>query len=166
MSKLKKIFLILIILVVLSIAYFIYWNLKDKNKKTIENSLTVENSIDYKKESKINNASFEIIQDSISAKGLSIVITDNNSQKIDWSTGYKIQALNGNEWQNIEMITNNIPYIPINYEFDENNKAKLELEWTDYYGELSKGKYCIVMNAFDSEANRETIYNIREFEIK
>ena len=168
MSKLERIFLIIIIIILVAfcVVCFLYLNIKNKYEKIIENNLTVEHSIDYSEKGKIMNTSSDIVQESISSKGLSIVITDNNSKKLDWSTGYKIRVLNGNEWQDIEMITKNVQYIPINYEFDENNQAKLELEWTDYYGKLEKGKYHIQMYVLDTDEQYPTIYHTKEFEIK
>lgn len=92
----------------------------------------------------IENVTVEIIEDTITKSGATVVITDNNEIPYSWDENfYRIEKkINGN-WQDIN---SNKPMdsLLIGYLRNENNQIKFNINWSSDYGTLDAGTYRIL----------------------
>ena len=99
-----------------------------------------------------------------------IIITDNNPNKIIYGTSFYIEKYENSDWHEVMPINNNYGFNDMAYYVDENGKLELEQNWEYIYGKLNKGIYRIVKDvAFESDVpiTPEDIYYIwTEFEIQ
>ena len=104
----------------------------------------------------------EILMDTVTRNGATIVITDKNETPYGWGKSYKLQQKIADEWYNMapqtEMIFEEIAYIP-----DENGQINQNIEWTRFYGELGNGTFRIVKDTYDKVYIN---FYSNEFEIK
>ena len=70
---------------------------------------------------------------------------------------------NEEEWEDLEYISDDLAWIDIAYEVNEDNQLTLKLDIEKYYGKLSNGIYRIVKPVYDN--GYINIYS-NEFEIK
>lgn len=115
----------------------------------------------------LENVKIEVLEETVTANGLTVIITDNNDISYTWDPDfYKVEQKINDTWQEI------LPKKPldselIGYTRDENNQFKFEINWTRYYGTLENGIYRIVEIPFNYPG--EKTYNCaysNEFEIK
>ena len=90
----------------------------------------------------------EVLSDSVSQNGLTIVITDKNEHPYGWGKSYKIQQKSGDEWKDLIPITE-MYFEEIAYVLDENGQYKQNIDWSKFYGELEKGIYRVVKDTYD-----------------
>lgn len=92
----------------------------------------------------LENVKVEVLEETITANGLTVIITDNNDISYTWHRDfYKVEQKINGTWQEV------LPEKPldgelIGYTRDENNQFKFEINWTKYYGTLENGIYRIV----------------------
>lgn len=111
-----------------------------------------------------------IKEGTLTKTGATIIITDNNPNKIIYGTSFYIEKYENNDWHEVMPINNNYGFNYMAYYVDENGKLELEQNWEYIYGKLNKGIYRIVKDvAFESDVpiTPEDIYYIwTEFEIQ
>lgn len=111
-----------------------------------------------------------IKEGTLTKTGATIIITDNNPNKIIYGTSFYIEKYENSDWHEVMPINNNYGFNDMAYYVDENGKLELEQNWEYIYGKLNKGIYRIVKDvAFESDIpiTPEDIYYIwTEFEIQ
>lgn len=113
---------------------------------------------------KPENVTIEIIEDSITDTSVEILITDNNEDPYGWGVQFAIQEKINDEWKYIEYTSDRVAWIALAYNLDENNQLKQKLDIEKYYGKLEKGIYRVIKTNW---CNNEyvNLYS-NEFEIK
>lgn len=109
------------------------------------------------------NVTIEILSDTISNTSIEILITDNNVDQYGWGIEFKVQEKVDNEWKDLDYISNDLAWIDIAYELNEDNQLTQKLDIEKYYGKLNSGIYRIVKPVYDE--GYVDIYS-SEFEIK
>lgn len=109
------------------------------------------------------NVTIEILDNTITAISLSITITDNNEIQYGWGVEFRVQEKVNGEWKNLNYISDDLSWIDIAYELNEDNQLTQKLDIEKYYGKLSNGIYRIVKPVYDN--GYIDIYS-NEFEIK
>ena len=109
------------------------------------------------------NITIEILPNTISNISVEILITDNNIYKYSWGVEFRIQEKVNDEWKDLNYISNDLSWIDIAYELNENNQLTQKLDIEKYYGKLNSGIYRVVKPIYDNEYI-DTYSN--EFEIK
>lgn len=178
MKRNNKIILIcgLLLIILIVLATFLY----SKNGKEHENivvlnavndtnvdmvdryaNLTSEEIDKLTSERTLDKVSMEIKEGTLTNKGATIIITDRNELPYSYGEAYKLEKLEEKEWKalwNIYYAKNDIGYI-----IGRDEKTEIDLNWEEYYKELEKGKYRIIMQVIPGDDN--TIIST-EFEIK
>ena len=175
MHKNKKIIigiLIVLIIVICIVAYKIIeksvTNRADFNF-TVENiSSSPVNTIDHgqndtESNRNVNNVTIEVDNTTISPESVTIIITDSNIEHYAWGVEFRVQKKVNEEWEDIEYVSDDLSWIDIAYEVNEDNQLTLKLDIKKYYGKLSNGIYRIVKPVYDN--GYIDIYS-NEFEIK
>lgn len=102
--------------------------------------------------------------------GMTIIITDNNPNRVIYGGSFYIEKYENNNWNSIKMLEGNHAFNSMAYSVDENRKLEMSQNWELMYGKLEKGIYRIVKNVtFESDTPNvsENQYIIwQEFEIK
>ncbi len=139
------------------------------NKPYIPNNMTVdtnENITTTDLQTEFNRIPekviIEVLEDTITRQSATILITDNNVEKYGWGNNFRLQKKVNDIWKEIKEI-NELNFIAISYQVDENNHLKLDTNYGDYYGELKDGIYRIVKSVYDN--GYIDLYS-NEFEIK
>ncbi len=109
------------------------------------------------------NVTIEILSDTISNTSVEILITDNNVNQYGWGVEFRVQEKVDNEWKDLDYISDDLAWIDIAYELNEDNQLTQKLDIEKYYGKLNNGIYRIVKPVYDN--GYIDIYS-NEFEIK
>ena len=109
------------------------------------------------------NVTIEVLKDTISNKGVTIRITDNNEDTYGWGVEFRVQEKVNGEWNDLEYLSSDLSWIEIAYEVNKDKQLELKVDIEKYYGELPSGAYRIVKPVYDKEYI--DIYS-NEFEIK
>ena len=176
MKKNKKIIIgiliALIIVIGIVVAYKIIENSVTNRADfnfTVENiSSNPVNTIDHKQNDtelnrNANNVTIEIENTTISPESVTIIITDNNTEHYAWGVEFRVQKKVNEEWEDLEYVSDDLSWIDIAYEVNEDNQLTLKLDIEKYYGKLSNGIYRIVKPVYDN--GYIDLYS-NEFEIK
>ena len=100
----------------------------------------------------LNKISIDIDYTSVSNKGVTIIVTDNNDENLPWTEGFRIQKKENEAWIDLEPI-NDLITPAISHWKDENNQYKQSIDWSYCYGELNVGEYRIVKPIFNPQNN-------------
>ena len=114
--------------------------------------------------SKPENVTIEVLEDTITNTSVEILITDNNEDKYAWGVPFAIQKKVDGEWKDLEYVSDRVAWITIAYNLDKNNQLKQKLDIEEYYGKLEKGIYRVVKTQWSNNVNVDLYSN--EFEIK
>lgn len=177
MSKNKKVFIgILIAVLVIVIGIVVVYKVIEKSvtgredfKFTVENiSSSPVDTIDHgQNDTELNrnenNVTIEGDNTTISSKSITIIITDNNTEHFAQGVEFRVQKKVNKEWEDLEYVSDDLSWIDIAYEVNEDNQLILKLDIEKYYGKLSNGLYRIVKPVYDN--GYIDIYS-NEFEIK
>ncbi len=176
MNKSKKIIIgiliVLIIVVGIVVAYkiieksvtnradfnFVVENISSSPVNTIDNGQN-----DTKLNRNTNNVTIEVDNTTISPESVTIIITDNNTEHFAWGIEFRVQKKVNEQWEDLEYVSDDLPWIDIAYGVNEDNQLTLKLDIEKYYGKLSNGIYRIVKPVYDN--GYIDIYS-NEFEIK
>lgn len=109
------------------------------------------------------NVTIEILSNTISNTSVEILITDNNVNQYGWGVEFRVQEKVDNEWKDLDYISDDLAWIDIAYELNEDNQLTQKLDIEKYYGKLNNGIYRIVKPVYDN--GYVDIYS-NEFEIK
>lgn len=176
MNKSKKIIIgiliVLIIVVGIVVAYkiieksvtnradfnFVVENISSSPVNTIDNG---QNDTELNRNT--NNVTIEVDNTTISPESVTIIITDNNTEHFAWGIEFRVQKKVNEQWEDLEYVSDDLSWIDIAYEVNEDNQLTLKLDIEKYYGKLSNGIYRIVKPVYDN--GYIDIYS-NEFEIK
>ena len=109
------------------------------------------------------NVTIEVDNITVSLESVSITITDNNVDQYGWGVEFRVQKKVNGEWKELNYISDDLSWIDIAYELNEDNQLTQKLDIEQYYGKLSNGIYRIVKPVYDN--GYMDIYS-NEFEIK
>ena len=109
------------------------------------------------------NVTIEVDNITVSLESVSITITDNNVDQYGWGVEFRVQKKVNGEWKELNYISDDLSWIDIAYELNEDNQLTQKLDIEQYYGKLSNGIYRIVKPVYDN--GYIDIYS-NEFEIK
>ena len=119
------------------------WHSK-KSKFTcpIDNVYEIEN--EYKVEN-IDGITMTIKEGTLTNTSATIIITDTTNNENIYGSYYRIDKYEFNNWKVLDIIfKGNYAWTSIGYLVDKDNKLEMDINWFNFYGELSKGKYRIV----------------------
>ncbi len=134
----------------------------DKDLNTIKS--IIDNTINNTKSNRSSeNVTIEINNSTVKPESVSITITDNNKNQYDWGVEFKVQEKVNGEWKNLNYISDELSWIDIAYQLNEDKQLTQKLDIEKYYGKLSNGIYRIVKPVYDN--GYIDIYS-NEFEIK
>ena len=104
----------------------------------------------------------EVLMDTVTSNGATIVVTDKNEDSYGWGKSYKVQQKVNGEWLDLTPIAE-MSFEDLAYGLDKNGQFKQNVDWTRYYGKLEKGTYRIVKDTYDKGY---IYFYSNEFEIK
>ena len=173
----KKILIIVILIIVIVGAMIILINNKDKSIDTVNSTNSfVPNGLNIANENEIvtpannielnrnpENVTIQILPNTITNTSVEILITDNNVDQYGWGVEFRVQEKINGEWRDLNYIIDDLSWIDVAYELNEDNQLTQKLNIEKYYGKLSNGIYRIVKPVYDGEYI--DIYS-NEFEIK
>lgn len=110
-----------------------------------------------------DNVTIKVDEGTVSAASVSITITDNNENHYGWGVEFRVQQKIDDKWEDLQYISDDLTWIEIAYELNEDNQLTQKLDIEKYYGKLSNGIYRIVKPVYDN--GYIDIYS-NEFEIK
>ena len=181
MNKKVLVIVVLAIILVFAVILGVFFKTKSENNNNIEKSNTstssyIPNGVNVADENEIGtpanelkfnrskeNVTIEVLQDTITKEKVEILITDNNEDHYGWGVEFRVQEKVNGEWKDLEYISDDLSWIDIAYELNENNQLTQKLDILKYYGELESGTYRIVKPVYDN--GYIDIYS-NEFEIK
>lgn len=109
------------------------------------------------------NVTIKVIQDTVCETSVQILITDDNEDKFGWGEPFSIQEKVNGEWKDLDFISDDVAWIAIAYNLNENNQRIQKIDIEEYYGKLDNGIYRVVKTVYDNE--NIDLYS-DEFEIK
>ncbi len=149
-----------------------YNDTKSTNSYTPENTLQNSNNINTKHETvnqqelenrTVENVKVEILEDTISKTGATVIITDNNEISFSWNKElFRIEQKKEGNWSEVNPNRDGFDLLLIGYGRDENNQFKFALDWEEYYGSLENGIYRVAEMPTDAKG---VIAYSNEFEI-
>ena len=131
-------------------------------KSIIDNKINDEQN-NTKSNRSSENVTIEINNGTVKPESVSIIITDNNENQYGWGVEFRVQEKVDGEWKNLNYISDELSWIDIAYELNEDKQLTQKLDIEKYYGKLSNGIYRIVKPVYDN--GYIDIYS-NEFEIK
>ena len=108
------------------------------------------------------NVTIKVVPDTACDTSVQILITDNNEDKYGWGVAFSIQEKVNGEWKDLDYISDEVAWIAIAYNLNENNQLIQKIDIEKYYGKLDKGIYRVVKKIYDN--GNVDIYS-DEFEI-
>ena len=174
----KVIIAVLVILIIVIIGIVIILGIRKDEKTDSSNSTNsyIPEGVNVANENEIEapadnmefnrnpeNVTIEILSNTITNSSVEILITDNNVDHYGWGIEFRVQEKVNGEWKDLNYITDDLSWIDIAYELNENNQLTQKLDIEKYYGKLPNGIYRIVKPVYDNEYI--DIYS-NEFEIK
>jgi cell division protein FtsL len=131
------------------------------NNVVVSNDTVSEDKVSEEKDYSIDidKVNIEVDKSTISSKGVSIIITNNNENEISYGEEFKIQKKIDGEWKNLEYLPNTV-WNALAYITKGNSQTSKKLNIENYYGELESGIYRVV-----KQIGNNTIYS-DEFEIE
>ncbi len=177
MSKNKKVIIgILIAVLIIVIGIVVVYKVVEKSvtdredfKFTVENissnpvDTTNQGQSNIKSNRNPNNVIIKVDNTTIKPESISITITDNNENQYGWGVEFRVQEKVNGEWKDLNYISDNLSWIDIAYQLNEDKQLTQKLDIEKYYGKLSNGIYRIVKPVYDN--GYIDIYS-NEFEIK
>ena len=177
MSNNKKVIIgILIAVLIIVIGIVVVYKVVEKSvtdredfKFTVENissnpvDTTNQGQSNIKSNRNPNNVIIKVDNTTIKPESVSITITDNNENQYGWGVEFRVQEKVNGEWKDLNYISDNLSWIDIAYQLNEDKQLTQKLDIEKYYGKLSNGIYRIVKPVYDN--GYIDIYS-NEFEIK
>ena len=176
MNKNKKVIIGILIVLIIIIGIVVAYKIIEKSVTNRENfNFTVENITsnpvdtvnheqkDIKSDRSPSNVIIKVESTTINPESVSITITDNNKDHYGWGVEFIVQEKVNGEWNDLKYISDDLSWIDIAYELNEDNQLTQKLDIEKFYGKLSNGTYRIVKPVYDN--GYIDIYS-NEFEIK
>ena len=172
----KKVIIGILIVLIIAIGVVVAYKVIEKSvtdredfKFTVENissnpvDTTNQGQSNIKSNRNPNNVIIKVDNTTIKPESVSITITDNNENQYGWGVEFRVQEKVNGEWKNLNYISDNLSWIDIAYQLNEDKQLTQKLDIEKYYGKLSNGIYRIVKPVYDE--GYIDIYS-DEFEIK
>lgn len=105
----------------------------------------------------IKNVQITMKEGTFSRSGMTIIITDTNTEPYQYGESFRIDKEEEGTWQELEIIGKG-NFDSIAYNVDENNELELEQNWEQIYGILENGKYRLVKNVCLNEGCYKRAY--------
>lgn len=118
------------------------------NSNTKNENLTVNE--DEKTTIDVEKVTLNVKKNTVSSYGVTVVITDTNEPSLCWGEQYRIQEKKNDKWEFVKTNTNSIIFESMAYILDENHQYFQKINWSKYYGKLSKGTYRIVKDVYNN----------------
>lgn len=176
MNKNKKVIIGFLSVLIIVIGVVITYKLIERNiTNRADFNFTVENissnpvdtvnheQNDTKSNRNPNNVIIKVETTTIKPESVSITITDNNEHQYGWGVEYRVQKKINGEWKNLNYVSDDLSWIDIAYQLNDDKEFTQKLDIEKYYGKLSNGIYRIVKPVYDD--GYIDIYS-NEFEIK
>lgn len=129
--------------------------------------LTKESEVDENKS--LNNITMQVEQDTISPKGLTIILTNKTDEEVTYGGYYLLEKKQDGKWYELPPILKEGEYgfTAIAYIIEAQSQAEMQVDWKELYGKLGSGDYRIVKDMLVGieEDTYETYYLIAEFKI-
>ena len=109
------------------------------------------------------NVSIKVVPNTACDTSVQILITDNNEDKYGWGVAFSVQEKVNGQWKDLNYISDEVAWIAIAYNLNENNQLVQKVDIEKYYGKLDKGIYRVAKTIYDN--GNVDIYS-DEFEIK
>ena len=109
------------------------------------------------------NVIIEVVENTITNTGVTIIITDNNEDYYGWGVDFKVEKKIDDGWKCLKPVSGDLSWIEIAYSSNEDNQITQKLDIEKYYGKLTSGVYRIVKSVYDN--GYIDLYS-NEFEIK
>lgn len=93
---------------------------------------------------KIENVSMTIKEGTLNDTGVTIVITDTNTDKHTFDEEYRIDKKVNDEWQEVNRIDNNFAFEDLAWIAGDDDTITNNVNWEKLYGKLEPGKYRMV----------------------
>lgn len=135
----------------------------EEERKAHENTFEENLQLNEEFSRSPENVTIEVHDTTITPDSVSITITDNNEEHYGWGVEFRVQKKVNGEWEDLQYVSDDLSWIDIAYEVNEDNQLTLKLDIEQYYGKLSNGVYRIVKPVYDN--GYIDIYS-SEFEIK
>lgn len=135
----------------------------EEERKAHENTFEENLQLNEEFNRSPENVTIEVHDTTITPDSVSITITDNNEEHYGWGVEFRVQKKINGEWEDLQYVSDDLSWIDIAYEVNEDNQLTLKLDIEQYYGKLSNGVYRIVKPVYDN--GYIDIYS-SEFEIK
>lgn len=135
----------------------------EEERKAHENTFEENLQLNEEFNRSPENVTIEVHDTTITPDSVSITITDNNEEHYGWGVEFRVQKKVNGEWEDLQYVSDDLSWIDIAYEVNEDNQLTLKLDIEQYYGKLSNGVYRIVKPVYDN--GYIDIYS-SEFEIK
>lgn len=181
MNKKVLVIVVLIAIIVVAVILGIFFKTNSENNKDVANSNTTtsyipdgvnvanendteisSNTLEFNRSKE--NVTIEVLKETITKDQVEILITDNNEDHYGWGVEFRVQKKVNGEWKDLEYISDDVSWIDIAYELNEDNQLTQKLNIAEYYGELENGIYRIVKLVTDNGGYIDIYSN--EFEIK
>ena len=109
------------------------------------------------------NVELSIKEDSLTSRGVTLILTNNTNKLLHYDEEYVIEIKDNDDWYVIDndFFVNN----PL-WDVEKNSKKEIELNWKSSYGKLKKGKYRIIKKVFFEDESESYFYISVEFSIK
>lgn len=176
MEKNKKIIIGFLIVIIIVIGVVVAYKVIEKSvTNRADFNFTVENissnpvdtinheQNDTKSNRTPNNVIIKVDNTTINPESISITITDNNENQYGWGVEFRVQEKVNGEWKNLDYVSDDLAWIDIAYQLNEDKQLTQKLDIEKYYGKLSNGIYRIVKPVYDN--GYIDIYS-NEFQIK
>ena len=91
----------------------------------------------------------DIVKESITNTGVTMIITDHNKNPYGWGPGYELLKLvNDEQWIPVDALVP-LSFHEIAYVLDENNQYEYKIDWTNFYGAVPSGMYKLKKSVYD-----------------
>lgn len=90
---------------------------------------------------KVDGVTIKIKDNSLTQYGVSVIITDINSDKNGYGYYYKLEKKVGKSYEEIIPLSKEYKWLTKEYKVGENNTLEFKINWSSLYGSLSSGTY-------------------------
>jgi len=108
-----------------------------------------------------------IKESTITAKGLTLVFTNDDEREYEYSAIYSIEVLKNKKWYKLPYVFDGSnSWTTEAYDLSTSKSSEWSTEWDGLYGILDKGHYRIIKPVKAASNNDEVYYLTAEFDIK
>lgn len=123
------------------------------NQNFISNSKNDTVNQDDANTRSIDNVTISIKEGTLTKTSATVIIEDKNKEKYNYSSWFRIDKKENQEWKEVKVIDEEYAFTDIAYLPDEDGKVQINTNWKNLYGELEKGEYRLVKEVYDNGNN-------------